>query len=244
MSLPSSAPELDAARRKLAFALDYPSLELARAGATLVAPYVGCLKVGLELFIKEGPAAVNMASNAGCDVFLDLKLHDIEKTVERAVAAACSLGVRYLTVHASGGPGMIEAAAKLAQSEGSGLCVLAVTVLTSLALEDLRAVGVERNPTEQVTLLARLARDAGAGGLVCSSLEVAEVRRTVGPQMILVTPGIRPEGAEVGDQKRVGTPQEALLDGSDLLVVGRPIRDASDPAAAARSLQHSLRVSS
>jgi orotidine-5'-phosphate decarboxylase len=227
----------NSARDRIAFALDYPNLESARDGATLVAPYVGVLKVGLELFIQEGAAAVSMARSLGCDVFLDLKLHDIPKTVERAVGPAASLGAKYLTIHACGGAGMMEAAAKRAESEGTAMKVLGVTVLTSLGPSDLFALGIDESPSERVMRLGTLARQAGLQGLVCSTAEVKQVRQTVGPDMLLVTPGIRPLGADAGDQKRTGTPQEAIADGSDLLVVGRPIRDAADPAEAARDLQ-------
>jgi orotidine-5'-phosphate decarboxylase len=235
MTSPAS-PELTTARSRLAFALDYANLSEARAGAEGLRGAVGVLKVGLELFVREGHAAVHMARDLDCDVFLDLKLHDISKTVERAVANACQLGVKYLTIHASGGPGMLEAAAKAALTENTGLCVLGVTVLTSLDQSDLEAVGVTATPAEQAERLALLAKRSGLGGLVCSSAEVARLRAAVGPDMVLVTPGIRPSGADVGDQKRVGTPAEAIRQGSTLLVVGRPIRDAADPRAAAESI--------
>lgn len=230
------APSFAEARRRLAFALDYADLREARLGAADVAGAVGVLKVGLELFVREGHAAVHMARELGCDVFLDLKLHDISKTVERAVGNACQLGVKYLTVHASGGPGMLEAAASAASRENTGLCVLGVTVLTSLDAADLESVGVTASPAEQAERLALLAKRSGIGGLVCSSAEVARLRAAVGPEMVLVTPGIRPAGAEVGDQKRVGTPAEAIAQGSTLLVVGRPIRDAAEPRAAAEAI--------
>jgi orotidine-5'-phosphate decarboxylase len=227
---------LTEARRRLAFALDYPTLSEARRGAEHVAPQVGVLKVGLELFLREGPAAVRALDDLGCGLFLDLKLHDISKTVERAVANACELGVRYLTLHCSGGPGMLEAAAQRAARENTGLCLLGVTVLTSLDQSDLLAVGVSDSPGQQAERLARLAQQSGLGGLVCSTEEVQRLRRVVGPDLVLVTPGIRPTGGEAGDQKRVGTPAEAIRQGSSLLVVGRPIRDAGDPAAAAASI--------
>ena len=224
------------AKSRLAFALDYPDLDSAERGAQLVAPEVGVLKVGLELFVKEGAQAVKMAKATGCRVFLDLKLHDIEKTVERAVATAASLGADYLTIHSIGGPGMMAAAARRAEKENPDLCILGVTVLTSLSDEDLRATGVQAPASDQVLRLARLARECGLGGLVCSTLEVEQVRAQVGEQLILVTPGVRPLGAEAGDQKRVGTPAQAIKNGSSLLVVGRPIRDAADPRLAARAL--------
>lgn len=191
------------------------------------------LKVGLELFVREGPRATLLGSELGCDVFLDLKLHDIPETVERAVASAAELGVRYLTVHASGGAAMLERAAR--RAAGSGLTLLAVTVLTSLDASDLRATGVGAAPEEHALRLARLAVDAGIPGLVCSSAEVGALRAALGPRVILVTPGIRM--ANMGDdQKRIGTPRSAIRAGSSLLVVGRPIRDAADPSEAARGI--------
>jgi len=227
-------------RSRLAFALDYPNLQEARAGAEKACAYMGVLKVGLELFVREGPAATGLGVDLGCEIFLDLKLHDIEKTVERAVGTACSLGVKYLTLHASGGPRMLEAAQSRADKEATGLCLLGVTVLTSLDDEDLRQVGVEVGAREQVKRLSLLAKSAGLGGLVCSSHEVEMVRQVVGPSMTLVTPGIRPVGAQLGDQKRVGTPQEARAKGADILVLGRPIRDAEDPARAASDVLASI----
>lgn len=221
----------------LAFALDYPSLAEARRGAEQVAPAVSLLKVGLELFVQEGPASVAIGRELGCDVFLDLKLSDIPETVDRAVARACDLGARYLTVHATGGPHMLEAAQKRAERSGTALSILAVTVLTSLDADDLRATGVEGNPADQVLRLARLAQSAGIPGLVCSVAELAPLRAALGPNLTLVTPGIRPAGASLGDdQKRVATPAAAVRAGASVLVVGRPIRDALDPALAARAV--------
>jgi orotidine-5'-phosphate decarboxylase len=223
-------------RDRLAFALDYPTLAEASAGAARVAGVVGVLKVGLELFVAEGPAAVRLGAELQSRVFLDLKLHDIPETVERAVATAGQLGASYLTLHAAGGPRMLEAAAARAAREGAGLQLLAVTVLTSLDASDLQEVGVSAPPAEQVLRLGKLARGLGIHGLVCSTAEVGVLRQALGPEAVLVTPGIRPAGAAAGDQKRVGTPSSALRDGSSLLVVGRPIRDAADPAAAARAI--------
>jgi orotidine-5'-phosphate decarboxylase len=223
-------------RERLAFALDYPTLAEAEAGAARVAEVVGVLKMGLELFVAEGPAAVALGPKLGLQVFLDLKLHDIPEPVERAVATAGQLGASLLTVHAAGGPRMLEAAAKRAEREGGGLKLLAVTVLTSLDASDLRATGVAATPAEHVLRLGKLAHASGIHGLVCSTAEVGALRAALGPEPILVTPGIRPAGAAAGDQKRVGTPASALRDGSSLLVVGRPIRDAADPAAAAHAI--------
>jgi orotidine-5'-phosphate decarboxylase len=224
------------ARRRLAFALDHARLDDARRCAAAVADSVGVLKVGLELFTRAGPAAARLGAELGCETFLDLKLHDIPETVERAVAAAADLGVRYLTLHAQGGPRMLERAAERAQRSGSGLVLLGVTVLTSLDAQDLAAIGIASQPAEQVLRLGRLAARAGIGGLVCSTAEVAALRRELGPDLVLVTPGIRPAGAGDDDQKRTGTPAAAVRDGASLLVVGRPIRDAADPAAAARAI--------
>jgi orotidine-5'-phosphate decarboxylase len=223
-------------RSRLAFALDYPTLDDARRGAEAVKQSVGVLKVGLELFVREGPPAVRLGRDLGCEVFLDLKLHDIPATVERAVGVAAGLGARYLTLHAAGGPRMLEQASKRADQEGTGLVLLAVTVLTSLDAADLQATGVGDEPGAHALRLARLARSAGVAGLVCSTAEVALLRRELGKETVLVTPGIRPAGSAAGDQKRTGTPGGAIRDGSSLLVVGRPIRDAAEPAAAARAI--------
>ncbi|MBX3181837.1 MAG: orotidine-5'-phosphate decarboxylase [Polyangiaceae bacterium] len=228
---------LSAARDHLAFPLDYPTLESARRGAEQVRGEMGVLKVGLELFTAVGPEAVRLGEALGMAVFLDLKLHDIPATVESAVSSAAGLGVRYLTLHASGGPRMLEAAQEAAARAGTGLTLLAVTVLTSLDERDLGAVGVSRAPGAQALALAELALSAGIGGLVCSPAELAPLRERHGDAPALVTPGIRPAGAERGDQKRVGTPHEAILAGSSLLVVGRPVRQAPDPRAAAAALR-------
>lgn len=233
------------ARDRLAFPLDYPSLDDARRGAERVVASAGVLKIGLELFVKEGPAAVRLGEELGAAVFLDLKLHDIPETVERAVASAVGLGVRYLTLHAGGGPRMLEGAAKRVEREGSKLRLLAVTVLTSLDDADLRAVGVSDGTSAQALRLAKLAVSSGVSGLVCSAAEVRELRQALGPDIVLVTPGIRPADANKSDdQKRVGTPSSAIRDGSSLLVVGRPIRDAADPALAARRILDEIAAAS
>lgn len=197
---------------------------------------MGVLKVGLELFVREGPGAVELARGLGLDVFLDLKLHDIPETVDRAVAAAGALEVRYLTVHAGGGRAMLERAASRAARATTPLTILAVTVLTSLDASDLGALGIADSLGEHATRLARLAWDVGVRGFVTSPCEVAALRATLGEEALLVTPGIRPAGAAAFDQKRVATPSRAIADGADLLVVGRPIRDAAEPLAAARAV--------
>jgi orotidine-5'-phosphate decarboxylase len=218
---------------RICAALDFPALAEAEGFARLVAPQVGMLKVGLELFAAEGPAAVRALAALGRPVFLDLKLHDIPNTVLGAARSAAACGARLLTVHAAGGPAMVAAAVRGA---GPGVRVLAVTVLTSLDAAALEAVGLSGLPAEAVVRLARLAVGAGAGGLVCSPLEVRAVRAAVGPGPLLVVPGIRPSGAATGDQARVATPAAAVRDGADVIVVGRPLREGGDPAAAARRI--------
>jgi orotidine-5'-phosphate decarboxylase len=193
--------------------------------------------VGLELFAAEGPAAVRAAAALGRPVFLDLKLHDIPNTVEGAARSAAGSGAALLTVHASGGAAMIRAAVRGA---GPGVRILAVTVLTSLDAATLDAIGLAGPPEAAVVRLARLAIDAGAGGIVCSPQEVAAVRAAVGPGPLLVIPGVRPAGAAKGDQARTATPAEAVAAGADVLVIGRPLRDAPDPAAAARAISGSI----
>jgi orotidine-5'-phosphate decarboxylase len=225
------------AAERICAALDFPTLPEAERFARLVAPQVGMLKVGLELFAAEGPAAVRAVTGLGRPVFLDLKLHDIPSTVEGAARSVAACGARLLTVHAAGGPEMVAAAVRGA---GPGVRVLAVTVLTSLDAATLEGVGLSGPPQEAVVRLARLAVGAGAGGLVCSPLEVRAVRGVVGQGPLLVVPGIRPAGAGRGDQARVATPAAAVRDGADVLVVGRPLRQGGDPAAAARRIADEL----
>lgn len=228
---------LPVARAALAFPLDYPTLAEARQGIDRVVSEVGVLKVGYELFVREGTAAVELCTRTDCAVFLDLKLSDIPETVRRAVTAATALGVKYLTVHATGGPRMLEAAAGEVARTNSDLTLLAVTVLTSLDAGDLARTGVQGPVEAQVLRLARLAQQCGVAGLVSSAKELVTLRRELGPDLVLVTPGIRPAGFGGGDdQKRVSTPEQAIRAGANLLVVGRPIRDAREPAQAARSI--------
>lgn len=224
------------ARERLCFPLDYPNLGLALRSAERLAESVGVFKVGLELFVAEGPSAVRAVKKLGREVFLDLKLHDIPKTVERATGSATELGVDYLTLHALGGPAMIREARGLVDRAQSDLRLLAVTVLTSMDDSELSSVGLNRSTEEQVLLLAQMAIDAGAHGLVCSPREVLSLRQALGANALLVTPGVRPEGAALGDQKRTETPKTAIAAGADVLVVGRPIRDADEPLDAARGI--------
>ena len=222
---------------RICAAIDFPSWAAAEPFARAVAPEVGMLKVGLELFVAEGPPVVRAAAALGRPVFLDLKLHDIPNTVEGAARSAAASGASLLTVHASGGAEMVRAAVRGA---GPGVRVLAVTVLTSLDSAALGAIGLAGPPEDAVVRLARLAVGAGAGGIVCSPHEVAAVRAAVGPGPLLVIPGVRPPGASKGDQARVATPAEAVRAGADVLVIGRPLREGGDPAAAARAIAGTL----
>lgn len=227
-----------AARDHIAFAADATSFEAILPTIEAVKPHVGVLKVGLELFTHEGPRAVKQGRTLGLDVFLDLKLHDIPETVERAVGAAAALGARFLTVHASGGPTMLSRAVDRAARESGGhMMVVAVTVLTSLDQGDLEAIGVRQSLAEQAVALARMAWQSGVRGFVCSPLEVAALRRELGSEAFLITPGVRPGQHQGDDQKRVATASEAISRGSSLLVVGRPLRDAADPRAVAAALE-------
>ena len=191
---------------------------------------------GLGLFISAGPAVLEPLIKRGHSVFLDLKLHDIPNTVAGAVRSAASLGVRMITLHLAGGPAMLAAASAALDGLSDPPQLLAVTVLTSMDPPQLAAVGLGRSPAAQVELLAKMGLEAGISGFVCSPHEVASLRALAGPAGILVTPGIRPAGAETGDQKRIATPAEALRQGAGYLVVGRPITQAPDPAEAAEAI--------
>jgi len=227
--------------RRIVLPLDFPTLAEARPFAERLGDHVGVFKVGLELFTAEGPAALRPSGRHSLPIFLDLKLNDIPQTVEGAVAAAAKHGVDYLTVHASGGFEMLRRAAARAERDSKGrLQLLAITVLTSLAEEDLHGMGIERPLRDQVLHLAHLAWTAGIRGFVCSPLEVAMLRKELGHDAKLFVPGVRPPGGATGDQKRVATPASAMADGADFVVVGRPIRDAPDPVAAAKIIAFQL----
>ena len=221
----------------VAVALDAPDLATALRWAMSVGPYVSVVKVGLEAYLRDGrDGVVQAAAASGRPVFLDLKLHDIPNTVSGAARSVADLAPAFLTVHAAGGAAMIRAAVEALPETK----VTAVTVLTSLSAADLAAIGLHGSTTDAVLRLASLAVTAGAGALVCSPREVAAVRAEVGPTITLITPGVRPAGAAADDQARTATPQQALADGADLLVVGRPITSAADPGAAARQLRDEL----
>jgi orotidine-5'-phosphate decarboxylase len=231
---------VDAMRERLIFALDYPSLAEAKSGASAVSDAVGVLKVGLELYVAHGPEAVALGKNYKLPVFLDLKLHDIPATVGRAVERVAQLGVRYLSVHASGGEAMLRAAVQAAGSAPERLDIVAITVLTSLDDDDLAAQGISNRSSAQATRLAELAYGAGVRAFVCSAEEVRALRTALGPNAVLITPGIRPAGTSSGDQKRVRTPAAAVSAGASMLVVGRAIRDAADPASAALAITREM----
>jgi orotidine-5'-phosphate decarboxylase len=226
-----------ARRAPIAVALDAPNLDTAARWARAVAPHVSTLKIGLELFTRFGPDAVETVRGAsGCEIFLDLKLHDIPATVAGATGSVARLRPAYLTVHAAGGTAMVRAAVEAAPA----IRIAAVTVLTSLSAADLDAVGLAGPPLDATRRLAALAVGAGAAALVCSPQEAAAVRAEVGPDIVLITPGVRPAGSGAQDQARTATPAEALAAGADLLVVGRPITGAPDPGSAAAALAASL----
>jgi orotidine-5'-phosphate decarboxylase len=222
----------------IAVALDAPDLGTALRWAAAVGPYVSTVKIGLELYLRDGADAVRQAHevSGGRDIFLDLKLHDIPNTVAGAARSVAALAPTYLTVHAAGGVDMVRAAVDALPHT----VVVGVTVLTSLSDADLEAVGLRGPSRDAVRRLALLAVRGGARALVCSPQEVADVRREVGADITLITPGVRPAGAEAADQSRVATPERALADGADLLVIGRPITAATDPGEAARSIAAAL----
>jgi orotidine-5'-phosphate decarboxylase len=226
-------------KNRLIVALDVASPEEASALVGRLGPAVSFYKVGLELYAAAGMAFVRELVGAGKDVFLDLKFYDIPETVKRAVRQVGATGVRFLTVHGSG-PVMRAAAEGRA---GAPLKLLAVTVLTSFDREDLEDLGYRCEVADLVALRVQKARQAGIDGIVCSAQEVAAVRALAGPDLILVTPGVRSAGAAAGDQKRIATPAEAIRSGADYIVVGRQITRAADPAAeAARILEEIARA--
>lgn len=219
------------ARERVIVALDVPDRRALEAFLDRLEGQPAFYKIGLELFVAEGPAIIEVVRKRGGKVFLDLKLHDISETVGRAVRSAAALGVQMLTVHAGGGRDMLTRAAEAARSASSPLTILAVTLLTSLGTEDLAADGINGSVAEVVARRAALAASAGVGGLVCSPQEVTQAR-AAGQDLLLVVPGVRPAGAALGDQKRVATPAATIAAGADFLVVGRPVRDAASPAQA------------
>jgi orotidine-5'-phosphate decarboxylase len=229
----------EAARRRLVVALDSSERENLLGVARHLVGAVGMVKLGLEAFTAGGPTLVHEVQDLGVPVFLDLKLHDIPNTVERAAQNCARLGVQALTVHAGGGEAMLAAAVRGASGGAAGQeppLVLAVTVLTSLDQAALAALDLPGTAAQRAQAWAALARRAGCGGMVCSAQEVGELRRSLGPEPVLVTPGIRPRGGDAADQRRVASAAEAIAAGANWLVVGRPITAAPDPRVAAEAI--------
>ncbi|MGH8094423.1 MAG: orotidine-5'-phosphate decarboxylase [Chthoniobacterales bacterium] len=216
-------------RERIIVALDVPTSDAALALARRLSPHPGLFKIGLQLYTAAGPEIVHALRGLGGRVFLDLKLHDIPSTVARAVESASSLGVEMLTLHLGGGRAMTEAATRSAAPD---ILLLGVTILTSANEAMLREVGVDSSMEEQVLRLAKLGVESGIGGLVASPHELRALRSACGEKIKIVTPGIRPAGSAMNDQKRAMTPAEALQAGADFLVIGRPVTAATDPRAA------------
>lgn len=217
---------------RIIIALDYASAAPVLALADRLQPSLCRLKVGKELFTATGPALLERLQQRGFDIFLDLKFHDIPNTTAQACKAAAGLGVWMVNVHALGGRKMLEAARESISTSAHQTRLIAVTMLTSMAQEDLADIGIHATPAEMVLRLATLARDSGLDGVVCSAQEAALLRQHCGEEFCLVTPGIRPVHASLDDQSRVMTPQEALHAGASYLVIGRPITKAADPLQA------------
>lgn len=252
MSVPASLPSSGSSLRELTdvkplvfVALDFPDAKTAGSMAERLKHVNPYFKVGLELFVAEGPAFVEKLVAGGCQVFLDLKFHDIPNTAAGAVRSAIRTRAGWINVHCGGGSQMMRAAKEAASEEARRLGipapkVLGVTVLTSMKDEDLHEIGMLRSAAAQVKSFVELAQNAGLDGVVCSSQELPLVRSTAGPEFVTMVPGIRPAGSDVGDQKRVMTPQEAAKLGADCLVIGRPITKAPDPEKALREVLASL----
>ncbi|MGN0867786.1 MAG: orotidine-5'-phosphate decarboxylase [Oligosphaeraceae bacterium] len=219
-------------------ALDLPELEQALTMVDRIGPSVEWYKVGKQLFTHYGPRVLQELKARNKKVFLDMKYHDIPNTVANAIRSGALVGGDIIDVHAFGGPAMLDAAAQAMRETGAR--VIAVTVLTSMDQAQLEAVGVSASPQEQVLRLAKLARQAGLSGVVCSALELPLLRKELGDEFLTVVPGIRPAGADAGDQKRIMTPRQAQEAGADFIVVGRPILAAPDPAEAAAKILQEL----
>ncbi|MBU1693071.1 MAG: orotidine-5'-phosphate decarboxylase [Verrucomicrobia bacterium] len=229
-------------RSELIVALDVVGAAEALSMVDRLPPEVSWYKIGLELFCAEGPAVIQAVRARGKNVFLDLKLHDIPRTVERAILSAARHGAGMLTVHAAGGRAMLKAAADAARRCPQPPRLIAVTTLTSLDQRDLADLGIMRPPQVHVMSMADMALKQGIHGMVCSPQEVESLRARFGSRTLLVTPGIRPAGSDPGDQKRVATPSAAVRAGADFLVVGRPILEAPDPVTAARAILKEMAV--
>lgn len=229
--------------KQIIVALDYPEQAAALQMANQLDPDKCRVKVGKELFTRAGPAVVEQLHKMGFEVFLDLKFHDIPNTTAKAVRAAAEMGVWMVNVHASGGRRMMEAARnELEKVSAAQTLLIGVTVLTSMEQQDLAEIGLDISPLDQVKRLALLTQSSGLDGVVCSAQEVAPLREIVNPDFQLVTPGIRPADAVVGDQKRIMTPGMAIQAGSTHLVIGRPITQSDDPVAALQRIELELSV--
>ncbi|CAM3995147.1 orotidine-5'-phosphate decarboxylase [Pseudoalteromonas byunsanensis] len=227
--------------KKVLIALDYDDKQAALTFVKQLSPSQCRLKVGKEMFTYYGPEFVKELVELGFDVFLDLKFHDIPNTVAKAVTAAAELGVWMVNVHASGGFEMMQKAKEALEKYGDNAPLLiAVTVLTSMDQGQLLRLGIEKTPQEQVVYLAKLAKEAGLDGVVCSAQEAQLLKSQLGGEFKLVTPGIRPAGSDAGDQKRIMTPQKAVQAGSDYLVIGRPITQAQDPVQTLKEINDSI----
>jgi orotidine-5'-phosphate decarboxylase len=222
----------DAMNDRIITALDAPDWPAAERLMENLPAHNRRFKVGKQLFTREGPRTVSALREAGHEVFLDLKFHDIPNTVAGAVRAAADIGAWMVNVHASGGPRMMEAAREAVSGLSQRPWLIGVTVLTSMDAAEMRAVGIADDPEDQVLRLARLAKEAGMDGVVASPREVARLRTELGPDFLLVTPGVRPADAAADDQRRAATPGQAIADGSDYLVIGRPLTRAEDPETA------------
>ena len=221
----------------IALALDAPDLNIAKNWAIESSPFISTLKIGLETYLRDGKTAVQEIKNVSeCDIFLDLKLHDIPATVTGACNSIKELDPKFLTVHASGGAEMITAAVNALPNT----LITAVTILTSINEENIKSIGFKFDPKESAINLAQLAVEAGARAIVCSAQEVAMIRKAVGKDVVLITPGIRPAGSSSDDQKRVATPSQALKDGANLLVIGRPITASKSIKTACEQLKEEI----
>ena len=227
-------------KSKIIVALDYPDAQSAMRLVEQLMPDLCRLKVGKELFTRAGPALVETLAARGFDVFLDLKFHDIPNTVASACQAAAELGVWMLNVHALGGERMLQAAKEGVSRAGHAPLLIAVTILTSMDETDLAGVGLSGSPQDNVLRLASLAQQSGLDGVVCSSRETAVLREQLGAGFSLITPGIRPAGSQADDQRRVMTPVAAIKNGSDYLVIGRPVTRADDPVGVLRTINSDL----
>lgn len=238
--LPSAALKSRSDKPQIVVAMDFDSAQACLKLAQSLDPKFCRLKVGKELFTACGPMIVERLQALGFEVFLDLKFHDIPATTAKAVRAAASLGVWMVNVHASGGPQMLEAAAEALANTQNRPWLIAVTVLTSMSAAELAASGCSKNLNEQVRFLASMAMNHGLDGVVCSALEAGALKQSVSPKLVTVTPGIRPEWAASNDQSRIMSPEQAVANGADYLVIGRPITQADKPAAACERIVQSL----